>query len=133
MEMRCMQTPNASVMRKIAIGETTGGEGGEGPKAGDLEASRGSQYFPARINCSTTQESLASHMREINSPCSHAHTCAHATCARPSPARVRVCVALPSYPVSCSTVKKEKKRLLLALELEPLTLPGNRDSNYSST
>jgi hypothetical protein len=30
-------------------------------------------------------------------------------------------------------VKKEKQGLLLALELEPLTLPGNEDSNYSST
>jgi len=51
------------------------GDAGEGTQAGDLEASRGSQNLPARINCSTSQESLASHMCEINLPCSHAHTC----------------------------------------------------------
>lgn len=104
------------------------GDAGDGTQAGDLEASRGSQNLPARINCSTSQESLASHMCEINLPCSHAHTCM----CTPFPG-TGSCVCAASYPVSCSTVKKEKKRLLLALELEPLTLPGNRDSNCSST
>ena len=127
MEMRCMQTPNASVMRKIAHGETTGAMQGKGHRQETWRHRAGRRTCPP----GSTARQVRSHLLHtcVKSTC-HARMRTRA-CARPSPARVRVCAA--SYPVSCSTVKKEKKRLLLALELEPFTLPGNRDSICSST